>query len=66
MLKDTLRILNEILLQGSLSSHWRVSTRLQPFHFFLWPDAICILVFTFGTLWEHYISHVHYNPIGAI
>lgn len=34
MLKRTLRILNEILLQGSLSSHWRVSAHLQPFYFF--------------------------------
>lgn len=34
MLKHTLCILNEILLQGSLSFHWHVATRLQLFHFF--------------------------------
>lgn len=34
--------------------------------FLLRPDAICKLLFTFGTLLEHYTSHMHYNPIGAI
>lgn len=46
MLKHTLCILNEILLQGSLSFHWHVATRLQLFHFFMaksYPYA-CIYV----------------------
>lgn len=33
MLKHTLCILNEILLQGSLSFRWHVATRLQLFFY---------------------------------
>lgn len=57
-LKHTLCMLNEILLQGSFSSHWRVSACLQHFTSFMarhFPYT-CIYIWYTHT---HYISYVH-------
>lgn len=48
MLKHSLCILNEILLQGSLSSTLACVSMPASILLLLWPDTICTLVFTFG------------------
>lgn len=63
MLKHSLCILNEILLQGSLSSPLACVSMPASILLLLCPDTICTLVFTFGThthapsitraLWPH-------------
>lgn len=56
MLKHTLCILNEILLQGSLSSHWRVSTCLQPFPF-TYGQMLFVHLYLHSVLYGNAIYH---------
>lgn len=66
MPKHSLCILNEILLQGSLSSPLACVSMPASILLVLCPDTICTLVFMFG-IHTHVpsLSHVLYDPTGA-
>lgn len=65
MLKHSLCILNEILLQGSLSSTLDCVSMPASILLLLMPDTICTLVFTFGMHTPPSPAHMLYDPTGA-
>lgn len=64
MLKHSLCSLNEILLQGSLSSTLVCVSMPASILLLLMPDTICTLVFMFDKH-KHLTSHMLYEPMRA-